>query len=199
MRWMLLMISFCLLYVGNANAVIIDLNSRVNGLGNSINLSLGPGTYSITPIGIAGGGSYDAWNAWGVTTCSNPAGCQRTSPTSVRGWLNLYSFASPDLVDVTINGSAAVPNSGGYYSVDTYKVYPDPASALADALSAEFTLGIASVVGFAIPDTPLYDNLGGISLDINASSVPEPASIVLLGLGLMGMAVTRRKKGLFRI
>ncbi len=193
MRWTFVMFAFFLLYSWNANAVIINLDSRVNDLGHPVSLSLEPGTYSITPIGTADGGLFDAWNAWGRTTCSNPDGCMRTSPTTVVGWLNLYSFSSSDLLDVIVNDVAALPVSGDTYYVDTAMVYPDPLSALAHALSAEFTLEIASTISFAIPDRPLYDNRGGMSLDVTATAIPEPTTVLLLGLGLAGIVITRRK------
>lgn len=193
MRWILAVISLFVLTVGNANAVIIDLNARVNDVAHPVSLALDPGTYTINPIGTADGGAYNAWNAWGRTSCNNTDGCQRTSPTTVIGWLNLYSFGSSDLVDVYVNGIAATPNSSGIYMVDPFMVYPDPLSALANAWSAMFTLEAASSVDFAIPDRPLYDNQGGMSLDIARSTIPEPATIVLMGLGLLGIASRKIK------
>lgn len=183
------------LSVGNANALIVDLNSRVNDLSHPVDVLLGAGVYTINPIGTADGGAYDAWNAWGSTTCGNPDGCPRTSPTTVVGWLNIYSFGSPDLMDVSVNGAAAVPTVGDTYYVGDANVYPDPLSALAHAWSAEFTLMTSSMVSFAIPDIPIYDNVGGMSLEIRASSVPEPAGIALMGLGLVGLGLARRKLG----
>lgn len=196
MRWLFLIVQFCLLYVGNANAVIIDLNSRVNDLNNPVNLNLDAGTYNIDPIGTADGGLYNAWNAWGITTCTDPAGCPRTSPTTVVGWLNVYSFGSADLTNVFINGVAATPSSGDIYYVDPFLAYPDPLSALADAWSAQFTLNTASVVtvSFAIPDRPLSDNVGGMSLRVDATSAPEPPTIALMGLGLVGIGIGYKRQ-----
>jgi hypothetical protein len=197
-RWMCLVVAVCTLYVSSAGAVIVDLNARSNNLSNTIDLALGAGTYAIDPIGTADGGAWNAWNAWGRTSCANSTGCPRTSPTTVVGWLNIYSFGSADLTNVTINGIAAVPSVGDNYFVDPFMAYPDPLSALADAWSAEFTLAVASMVSFAIPDNPLSDNLGGMSLNVTVSrpsgSVPEPASIALMGLGLLGLAAARYRK-----
>ena len=123
----------CILCVSNAYAVVVNLDSRSNDLGNPVDLLLDPGTYTITPIGTSDGGLYNAWNAWGSTTCVISNGCPRTSPTTVVGWLNVYSFGSANLVNVTVNGASAVPAIGNDYFVDDFVAYPDPLSALANA------------------------------------------------------------------
>ena len=197
MRRIILVLSLGFLYAADSAAAIVNLNARSNDLANPVELSLAAGTYTITPIGTADGGLYNAWNAWGATTCSNPAGCPRTSPTTVTGWLNIYSFGSADMTDVYINGSAAIPAVGSTYFVDPFVVYPDPLAALAHAWSAEFTLSTASTitVSFAIPDRPLSDNLGGLSLFVDAKTtpVPEPAPLTLLAFVLLVGYFNQRK------
>lgn len=198
MKSMYLILSLSLFIFGNASAQIINLDAQTNGDVTPINLNLVAGTYTIDPIGIISGGDFDAWNAWGKTTCTSLNGCRRNDIPKPLGWLNVYSFASADLTNVFINGSAVTPNSGVTYYAGPFNFsYPDPASALANAWSAQFTLASASVVSFSLPDSNLTDNLGGMSLDLNmvtTQAVPEPESIALIGLGLVGLAAIRRRR-----
>jgi hypothetical protein len=197
MKSMYLILSLSVFLFGSASAQIINLDAKTNGNATPINLSLDAGTYTIDPIGMFAGGDFDAWNAWGKTTCTSLNGCIRTLPTTVKGWLNVYSFGSADLMNVTINGAAATPDVGVNYYAGPFVAYPDAATALANAWSAQFTLTTASIVSFTLPDTKLTDNLGGMSLDLNmvsTQSVPEPESIALIGLGLVGLAAIRRRR-----
>jgi hypothetical protein len=76
--------------VQKADAIIVDIDARTNGPASPVQTFLLAGTYTVTPIGTVDGGAFDAWNAWGSTTCSDPNGCQRTDPSTVRGWLTTY-------------------------------------------------------------------------------------------------------------
>lgn len=196
-RWMFLIASIGVLYVGNANAYIINLDASKNGYANPVELFLSAGTYDVDVIGVAGGGKWNAWTAWDLNNpnnlspvCALPEGCERTKPTTDIGWLNTFSLSSADLVDVMINGDVATPDLNGRYKVGPYVVYQNPLSALANAWSAEFTLLSAGTVSFMVPDSATYDNSGGISLHV----VPEPSIIALLALGLVGIGFSHRKK-----
>jgi len=200
----LLMALIGALYLASANAIpvtVVNLDARVNDLSSPVDLLLAPGTYTVDAIGVADGGAWNAWNAWGTTNCSNADGCDRTGTIKYKGWLNIYSFASPELVDVTINGDAVTPIVGDLYKVNPRMAFPDPLSALANAWAAEFTLNTASTVSFAITDTILNDNLGGMSLNVAlkaaepSADIPEPSSFALFALaGFVSVGFSKRKK-----
>ena len=194
----------------SAQAVIINLDSRVSATA-PIELFLEAGRYSVQPIGTARGGGFDAWSAWGATTCAALSGCPRTRPTTFTGWLNLFNVESDELVAVNVDGlalsSVATPPSAigsfwlmsaseSFYRVDDGAVYANPSSALTGALSSTFTLGSASSVLFRIPDTPLSDNRGGLSLRLERVSTTlfEPAAFALLCVGIVMMQIVRRYK-----
>jgi hypothetical protein len=192
----------------SAQALVVNIDATTNNLANPVDVVLAAGTYSVTPIGTADGGVYDAWNPWGATTCSVPSGCAQTDPTTAIGWKNAYDVISAAISAVSVTGSPLAPVASeptGFarihdhwiaspsvdrYHLDDAAVYPTAADALATAESSVFTVSASGLVGFSIRDDPTIDNLGGMSLLI--SEIPEPATAPLLILGVAALALRRR-------
>jgi len=172
-------------FATSAHAGIIDLNAETssggpNDIGNAITI---PGLstsdiLAILQIGVADGGAYNAWNAWGSVT-----GCDGAGENCSKGWINNWSYY--------LNGDISTQilvSDGIRYETDLL--------ALANAPGVAPITGITSI-SFFIGDNPYSDNLGGISLkyDIEpATSVPEPSIIALFGLGLLGLGFASRRK-----
>jgi hypothetical protein len=210
MRKALLLLGYCLflpLLTGIADAaVIVDVEASLNNILNPVIVPLDAGTYTVTPIGTAEGGAFNAWSPWPGTSCANPGGCPATTPTTSTGWLTTYDVISLALTLVTIEGAtpAEVSTPQPYiedyflvtptarrYHVGQSNVYPSTAIALFFARPSEFTLNAASDVGFAISDTMLADNRGGISLLVAPTDIPEPAALLLGMLGVAALVRTR--------
>lgn len=150
------------------NAAIVDINAKTNTTTNPVIMFFDAGTYDVTPIGVADGGEYNAWNAW----------IGGSNPPSNAGWLNSYSLSSDEFPAYTVSDNTT------RYSTDLL--------ALSNALGTSFTLSSAGNVNFFITDSAYWDNVGGISLDVNP--VPIPAAFWLLGTGFIGIVGLRAKR-----
>jgi hypothetical protein len=185
---------------GAAQAAVIDI-SALNGTG--VTVSLGAGTYKLTPVGMAGGGAYDAWNPWSAV-----GGCDAAGAHCSMGWN--VSFA----MDLGGGAGFNYGHNGGY--VDTaakalaaWQSGPNIFAPLAQASNPAaysplvgpitFTLAAAQDVRFFLIDYPYGDNAGGVSLDVArqvSSGVPEPSAwaLMIAGFGLVGTTVRARRR-----
>jgi len=117
-------------------STVVNVNGRTNTPTNPVIVSFEEGTYDVVPIGVADGGSYNAWNLH----YNNPG-----------AWVNRYCIASEEFTEMDIwdglrHGTAL--------------------EALNAALTTSFTLSAAGDVRFYVKDNPYSDNTGGMSLDV---------------------------------
>ena len=183
-------------------AVIVNINAVSNGTGNPVPLSLAAGTYQISPIGTLSGGAFDAWNAWGTTSCSTTSGCPLNGNDT--GWLHSFNISAPFLSSVTVGGVSLPPvtvlgapsttyfyqdNGLSSFNSGPSFIFPKPSLALAATTISTITLSQASTVTFTLLDTPYTDNLGGVSLSVALVPEPQTYALALLGLAILGLRV----------
>lgn len=185
--------------VDAAQAAVIDISSLS---GTGVTVSLGAGTYTLKPVGVTGGGAYDAWNPWSAV-----GGCDAAGAHCSMGWN--VSFA------MDLGGGAGFNYGHNGGNVDTaakalaaWQSGPNAFAPLAQASNPAaysplvgpivFTLAAAQDVRFFIIDYPYGDNTGGVSLDLAqqvSSGVPEPSAwaLMIAGFGLVGASVRGRR------
>lgn len=169
-----------IIQASQATIINLDGHTHVKGVGvadNPLVISLGAGVWEVSAIQD----QFTAFSPWSFNSNCNPSCTPAT--TSSTGYIHRYAVAinGVDIVADTWNGIA----------------YNDPLDALANAASGiSFTLNSMTDVEFYISTgSPLSDNRGGISLLLSQSSVPEPATLLLMGLGLVMLMKRRLLQG----
>ncbi len=192
---------------------IVDIDSQVSGcsicsgvsavtpgtfLGDiylPVQLTLGPGTYSVTNADTTANDYYSAWNFEGYPTSQNWVW------SFVMAADNGSGTAGTVILDDYIAGVYASQSAAsGATGISTY----DDLTALSGTSTAgfvdQFVLASTTTVDFLIDDYDLSDNGGGVALDITQiNGVPEPSSFVPLGVALLGLAAlaARSKRSVF--
>jgi hypothetical protein len=155
---------------------IVNLDATANGQAapygsNPVNLFLPAGVYSLTPVGTAGGGTFDAWSAFsGNFNCLPDHSCEW-------GWDTSFDYSYGAVYSSTDNGTR----------------WDSPEAALAHTTSVIINLAVGGIVSFGLNECSgcLGDNRGGTSIAV--SGIPEPSTVVLLAAGLALVGSFRRR------
>lgn len=167
-----------------ANADVVNINAYYNGaptdapgVNTPVLLSVAAGTYRIEEVDTSFAGAlYTAWNPWNyVSGCDALGHCPNGA-----GWVSAFSFDT---------GAGTTATSLGYNSR-----WATAELAFANrGPGTTITLTAPTTLRFYIPDSPHYDNSGGISLNITPVPEPETWALMLAGLAATGL-IARKKK-----
>ncbi len=210
-----------LAFASAAEAAVVNIDAVIEG---GTTVALGPGTYTVSFAGIAGGGLYDGFSYWPANV-----GCDGGGANCDRGWVDHFAIdlGNAGIFDRSNGTGYGLAGAAGFrpvwdtasralleYSTRTLQsqslstIYasmdPNPPNYFMAGTGTynnvvgpiTFTLAAAQNVNFFITDFPHTDNRGGVSLNVLSTAVPEPATwaMMILGFGAIGSAMRRRNR-----
>jgi hypothetical protein len=151
--------------------------------GGNFNLFLDPN--SNTTFTQPGSGS----TAWGTAGSGDDVRIATGTPTSGQGTLDPSLPTCPN----ASNGGAAGINCGSFGATSSFSLVQGAGTNYFTSPSPFYNVSFQSGQLNNFPTTGTQLVNGSLDVVFNRAEVPEPASVALVGLGLMGLGLSRRR------
>jgi len=173
-------------------STIINLDATSSSA-SSVTDTLSAGTYSVSIVGTnVAGALYSGWNS-SLGASSNNLWTDRYEIDFCGGTCGVIFVMNNNPGYAT--ASAALSSYQAATTLTSLVVGTSSTGSVANPFT--FTLAAPQTLTFEVPDAGSFsDDSGGLSLQVTqaGSATPEPASFVLIGLGLVGVGLYHRKK-----
>lgn len=176
---LLVTLLFGLLIHTSANAVMIDFTEVFTD----------PPTTSHTLVG-------NEWAAYGINTSGAYWYADTRDPFDTKGISN-SSSAAPGVVTFLSSTNAVTVDWVTIFSNDIYIDAYDSSNVLLDSFfftGSGTSSGTTTLSGSGIASLSFHDSGGTVSISTLTFNVPEPVTLLLLGIGLAGLGFAGRKK-----
>jgi len=194
----------CLVPVAKADVVYqVTVNTgSISGTAGSLDFNFNPG-----PTGVVQAASADVFNFGGTGTLTGapsltgdvsgvlPATVTLDNGTGFNDYFVGFTYGSSLSFDVELSGPAVnspdgVSTSGSMFA---FSMFSDSAGTV-PVLTTDTTDGYAITISVNLDGSTTLTNYSQETTGSPLAPVPEPSSLALLGVGLLGLAVTNRRK-----
>jgi hypothetical protein len=177
-----------------SHAAIVNI-SATSSVGATY--TFGPGDYRVEWIGTADGGAYNAWNGSCLTGSCTSGWTNQFSATDSNdpGFIQVYNLTGNPSFSSDLASLAAYQAASTFTHTELQIIGGVPTPVGSSLISQPWIVHADDfgVITFRAGDGSPQDNFGGVSLRLTAVPEPQTWVLLILGFGLTGYSLRRRR------